>query len=183
MGCRVVIQIHNVVGHDTSHVSATSEPGQSGHAIRLSSSSKMPLDKLLFLLLLTLSSSLAFLDDVGGAFRHAGAYAKEALSYAKDLMDTAERVYEAYESVIDEECAFDLCDHDRTGLRAAPDPRHVPRANGCGTVNYLFDHTDESPVRLDPSFTECCDQHDFCYDRCGADRDLVRQSIKHFNIV
>ncbi|KAJ4458479.1 putative group XIIA secretory phospholipase A2 [Paratrimastix pyriformis] len=40
---------------------------------------------------------------------------------------------------------------------------HVPSHNGCGSPKY-GNHIDI------PLFESCCNDHDECYDRCGADR-------------
>ena len=42
----------------------------------------------------------------------------------------------------------------------------------------IFDHTDDSPVRLDEEFTACCNDHDFCYDTCGTDKDICDLKLK-----
>ncbi len=76
---------------------------------------------------------------------------------------------EVYNHLIDEECDFDHCG---PGLAPVSDPSHVPSSDGCGAVNMLFDDSDASPVRLDPRFADCCDDHDHCYDTCNSDRDL-----------
>ncbi len=97
---------------------------------------------------------------------------KGAAEYIKQAVDAAQNIYETYESVIDEECLFDYCQGDPF-LKSVPNPDHVPEYNGCGTINFLLDSTPASPVRLDdPLFTDCCNEHDLCYDTCGADRDL-----------
>ncbi len=74
-----------------------------------------------------------------------------------------------YNHLIDEDCTFDLCPPFHV---AVSDPTHVASSDGCGALNVLFDHSDESPIYLDPRFSECCDEHDLCYDTCNSDRDI-----------
>jgi len=52
------------------------------------------------------------------------------------------------------------------GYTVAPNPKHTPSSNGCGTAGFM--------VKGD-EFTVCCNQHDLCYDTCGnkkSDCDL-----------
>ena len=36
----------------------------------------------------------------------------------------------------------------------------------------FFDDSDNSPLFIEKEFTECCDDHDICYDTCLEDKDM-----------
>ena len=36
----------------------------------------------------------------------------------------------------------------------------------------FFDDSDDSPLFVEKEFTECCDDHDICYDTCLEDKDM-----------
>ena len=36
----------------------------------------------------------------------------------------------------------------------------------------FFDDSDNSPMFVEKEFTECCDDHDICYDTCLEDKDM-----------
>lgn len=115
----------------------------------------------------------AFLD-IGESLKGAGAAIKESLVFATDMYHQVRRVTDFANSVIDEDCVYE-CSYNRI---AVPNPDHVKSSNGCGSLNLIFDHTDNSPVRLDEKFIDCCNQHDFCYDTCQADKDQCDLDLK-----
>lgn len=59
------------------------------------------------------------------------------------------------------------------GETPKPKEGHNPRTNGCGTGTMLFSAQD---MKYD--FTKCCDEHDFCYDTCGKNRDTCDTDFK-----
>ena len=111
----------------------------------------------------------AFLDDLYDGLSNTG-------TFLKDALHTLKRAHDFAESLIDEDCNFTDCSF--MGLKTAPNPAHVKSANGCGSLNLIFDETDASPVRLDKEFTGCCNEHDFCYDTCGSDKDICDLKLK-----
>merc|ERR1712002_1274662 len=44
-------------------------------------------------------------------------------------------------------------------------------SNGCGSLDIIFDDSEESFIHVEQEFTQCCDDHDYCYDTCGEDKD------------
>eukprot|EP01120_Amphizonella_sp_Union-15-10_P008298 TRINITY_DN2966_c0_g1_i1.p1 TRINITY_DN2966_c0_g1~~TRINITY_DN2966_c0_g1_i1.p1 ORF type:complete len:147 (-),score=11.30 TRINITY_DN2966_c0_g1_i1:6-446(-) len=50
-----------------------------------------------------------------------------------------------------------------SGHKLIPKPNHKPSFNGCGITGML--------VKSDFDFTNCCNEHDLCYDTCLPDRD------------
>eukprot|EP01088_Endostelium_zonatum_P002224 TRINITY_DN12727_c0_g1_i1.p1 TRINITY_DN12727_c0_g1~~TRINITY_DN12727_c0_g1_i1.p1 ORF type:complete len:156 (+),score=26.64 TRINITY_DN12727_c0_g1_i1:23-469(+) len=51
-----------------------------------------------------------------------------------------------------------------SGKTKVPNPDHVPTSNGCGAGGLLV-----SAGKYD--FTDCCNEHDICYDTCDRDRN------------
>lgn len=51
-------------------------------------------------------------------------------------------------------------------------PDYRPSHNGCGSYGVNVD------LKTCPYLTVCCNRHDFCYGRCGTDRDLCDSWFK-----
>ena len=105
-----------------------------------------------FLLMVTLgafqvSPSHSFFESIMNALTRSKEAFQDAMPYVVDLYGKVKRAQEIADSLIDEECHFS-CPRGRV---AVPRDGHVKTSNGCGALNVIFDHTDESPVRLDKS--------------------------------
>lgn len=44
-------------------------------------------------------------------------------------------------------------------------------SNGCGSLDVIFDDSTNSLIHFEKAFTECCNEHDICYDHCNADKE------------
>ncbi|XP_046855039.1 group XIIA secretory phospholipase A2-like [Xenia sp. Carnegie-2017] len=58
------------------------------------------------------------------------------------------------------------------GSEPVPRPGHIPSSNGCGSMGIKLD------TSIFPSFENCCNAHDKCYDVCKADRDKCDKGFK-----
>lgn len=117
---------------------------------------------LVFIILLTWpQTGQAFLEDV-----------QEALSgciyYLKQGLKMVQKVEAFVDNTIGEDCQF-VCDNPQFVPR--PNQNHKPTTNGCGSLDFLFDDSEESVIHVEKEFSSCCDTHDFCYDTCGQDKD------------
>merc|ERR1719273_2584818 len=91
-----------------------------------------------------------------------------SLSYLKKGLEIVQNVEEFVDNTIGEDCQFEC---KKSGYVPVPKDKHRPTSNGCGSLDFLFDDTEESFVHVEKEFTQCCDVHDFCYDTCTADKD------------
>lgn len=101
-----------------------------------------------------------FVDDLEETLGNSLSYLKKGLSIIKN-------VDEFIENTIGEDCQFEC----KRGHEPVPKPDHKPTSNGCGSLEFLFDDSEESWIHVERDFTKCCDDHDLCYDTCGADKD------------
>lgn len=92
----------------------------------------------------------------------------DTISYLKEGLNIIQKLEEFVDNTIGEECIFE-CDKRGFIPRARKD--HVPTSNGCGSLDFLFDDNKESFIHVEKEFSLCCDDHDYCYDTCGADKD------------
>lgn len=129
---------------------------------------------LVFLIFVSTCSAFWDFDTFKSFYQDDNGYLSQSVSYLQDIFHKLKRANEVTNALIDEECIFE-CPYNH---KAVPNPDHVKKANGCGSLNIIFDDSDASPVRLDREFTECCNEHDFCYDTCGADKDLCDLQLK-----
>ncbi|KAK3091908.1 hypothetical protein FSP39_023605 [Pinctada imbricata] len=61
---------------------------------------------------------------------------------------------------LDSTCKFS-CEN---GQKPVPRKDHKPTTNGCGSYGFEVDTSNL------PLMTKCCDEHDYCYDRCNSDK-------------
>jgi hypothetical protein len=52
-------------------------------------------------------------------------------------------------------------------------PAELPSTNGCGAYGITF------TAEPCPYLNDCCDQHDFCYGKCGSNRAVCDQAFKN----
>ncbi len=90
-----------------------------------------------------------------------------SLSYLKKGVDLIRNVDEFIENTIGEDCTYEC----PSPQKAIPKSGHYPKSNGCGSMDFLFDESEESFIHVEEEFTICCNGHDLCYDTCGNDKD------------
>eukprot|EP00128_Syssomonas_multiformis_P015774 Colp12_sorted_trinity150504_noHs@2531 len=56
------------------------------------------------------------------------------------------------------------------GEKAVNNPDHVQTTNGCGVAGLTIENVF--------NFTPCCDEHDICYDTCGANKKKCDDKFK-----
>ncbi len=75
---------------------------------------------------------------------------------------------EFVDNTIGEDCQYEC---QRHGFVPVAKDEHEPTSNGCGSLDFLFDDSEESFVYVEKEFSSCCDIHDHCYDTCLEDKD------------
>ena len=73
-----------------------------------------------------------------------------SISYLNQGLNIIKRAEEFVENSIGEECEFNSC--DKKGLVAQPKSRHVPSSNGCGSLDFLFDDSEDSFIHVEKEF-------------------------------
>ena len=76
-----------------------------------------------------------------------------SISYLNQGLNMIKRAEEFVENSIGEECEF-LC---KKGLVPRPKSRHVPSSNGCGSLDFLFDDSEDSLIHVEKEFR--CEEH------------------------
>lgn len=131
----------------------------------------MSLWKMFYLILnisLLLLSVQGFLEDIKSTLGSAKTYLNDLLPLISDGLKAVQRFEEFVDNTIDEDC-FYQCPRGQTTL---PREGHVGTSNGCGSLDIIFDHSEDSLIHIEKDFSDCCDGHDVCYDTCGEDKDL-----------
>eukprot|EP00088_Acartia_fossae_P023900 TRINITY_DN24881_c0_g1_i1.p1 TRINITY_DN24881_c0_g1~~TRINITY_DN24881_c0_g1_i1.p1 ORF type:complete len:194 (-),score=22.92 TRINITY_DN24881_c0_g1_i1:155-736(-) len=118
--------------------------------------------------ILMISDSFAFMDDVKSALNSAKGYLDEILPLISNGIKAVQRFEEFVENSIDEDCYYQC---PKGKVMKAKDS-HVKTANGCGSLDYIFDDTPDSYIYVEKEFSECCQAHDYCYDTCFEDKDF-----------
>ncbi|KAK3911721.1 Group XIIA secretory phospholipase A2 [Frankliniella fusca] len=104
-------------------------------------------------------------------------YGADVISHLRDAVLAAENVFgdfldnfihvakkfrgvsEVLNAAVEEDCHF-LCPN---GMKPTANKYHKPSSNGCGPIP-----TDALPAS---EMTECCNQHDICYDTCNSGKE------------
>lgn len=81
---------------------------------------------------------------------------QEGMKFVSNVIDTAKHANKQTG-----ECLFKC----KNGLHKVADHSHTPSSNGCGSLGIDVD------LSHIPKLTSCCDRHDYCYDKCGKERD------------
>ena len=103
-----------------------------------------------------------------GLFEDIREMMSNSISYLNQGLDVIKRIEEFVDNSIGEECIFEC---SKKGYIAKPKSNYVPSTNGCGSLDFLFDDSEESLIHVEKEFSQCCDDHDYCYDSCGTDKD------------
>ncbi|CAL1544556.1 unnamed protein product [Lymnaea stagnalis] len=59
------------------------------------------------------------------------------------------------------------------GVKPQKNPDHTKSSNGCGAFGFKLD----SHIQI-KDVTNCCDDHDFCYDTCNESKESCDKSFK-----
>ncbi len=86
--------------------------------------------------------NLAFFDGLKSSLSEAKKYLDEVTPYVVDGLKMVERAEQFIDSTIGEECEFEC----RRGLVKRARKGHQPKSNGCGSLNVLFDDSDQSYI-------------------------------------
>ena len=127
------------------------------------------------LLLLCGLASAALFDGLEDLVKGAKDYFDELNPYLAKGVDLAKSVNEFIENTIAEDCPYEC---PRLGHSPVPRPGHIKSSNGCGSLDVIFDDSEDSLIHMEAGFMECCHEHDLCYDTCGADKDLCDLTFK-----
>ena len=125
-------------------------------------------------LLCYLQSSLGFLDDIKTTLGSAKTYLDNVLPMISDGLKAVKKFEEFVDNTIEEDCFFEC----PNGKLAYPNEKHVKTSNGCGSLDIIFDDSENSLIHVEKEFSECCAIHDVCYDTCGEDKDLCDLSFR-----
>jgi len=124
--------------------------------------------KIFLLLLLMNGSALAFIEDVKSAMNAAKGYIDDILPLVSNGIKAVQKFEEFVENSIEEDCFIEC----PKGSLLMPRANHEQTANGCGSLDMIFDDSEESYIYVEKEFSECCKTHDFCYDTCSEDKDF-----------
>jgi len=118
--------------------------------------------------------SVGFLEDIKTSLGSAKTYLGDLLPLISDGLKAVQRFEQFVDNAIDEECVFEC----RKGYSLVSKAGHEGTSNGCGSLDIIFDDSESSLIHVERDFSDCCDQHDVCYDSCGEDKDLCDLSFR-----
>ncbi|XP_059472093.1 group XIIA secretory phospholipase A2 isoform X1 [Neocloeon triangulifer] len=72
-------------------------------------------------------------------------------------------IHSVFDAAVEETCTF-KCNNGGLAVR---NKYHTPNSDGCGSLGVTIDE-EYLPVA---EMTECCNQHDICYDTCNVDKE------------
>jgi len=122
----------------------------------------------LLLVFSTPPKSSAFMEDVKTALNTAKGYLDDILPIINNGIRTVQKFEEFVENAIDEDCYYEC---EKGAVKEAREG-HIYTSNGCGSLDLIFDDSNESLIYVEKEFSECCNTHDYCYDTCGEDKDF-----------
>lgn len=123
----------------------------------------------LILLLILIHQTNCFLEDIKESLGSAKMYLDQVLPMISDGLKAVKKFEEFVDNTIEEDCYFE-CPRGQKLL--GPKQEHVRTSNGCGSLDVIFDDSENSLLHVEKEFSVCCDEHDVCYDTCGEDKDL-----------
>jgi len=128
------------------------------------------------LLLLSLCPAPAtpFLEDLKLSLGAARQYLDQVLPSLQEGLRAVKKFEEFVDNTIEEDCYYEC----PGGARPQPNSRHSQTSNGCGSLDIIFDDTENSLIHVEKEFSDCCGVHDECYDTCGEDKDLCDLSFR-----
>jgi len=123
----------------------------------------------LILLFILIHQTNCFLEDIKESLGSAKMYLDQVLPMISDGLKAVKKFEEFVDNTIEEDCYFE-CPRGQKLL--GPKQEHVRTSNGCGSLDVIFDDSENSLLHVEKEFSVCCDEHDVCYDTCGEDKDL-----------
>jgi len=121
------------------------------------------------LLFILIHQTNCFLEDIKESLGSAKMYLDQVLPMISDGLKAVKKFEEFVDNTIEEDCYFE-CPRGQKLL--GPKQEHVRTSNGCGSLDVIFDDSENSLLHVEKEFSVCCDEHDVCYDTCGEDKDL-----------
>ena len=130
----------------------------------------------LFCLILIQSEDVCgFFDSIKATINEAEVYLNDILPKINGGLNAVKQFEEFVENTIDEECYFE-CPSGK--VLKGPKSGHQKTSNGCGSMNVVFDNSEDSWIHVEREFSECCNTHDECYETCGEDKDLCDLTLR-----
>jgi len=123
---------------------------------------------ILLLLILYINCSQGFLEDIKSTLGSAKIYMDQMLPLISDGLKAVKKFEEFVDNTIEEDCYFE-CPRGKT---VEVNKNHIKTSNGCGSLDIIFDDSENSYIHVEKEFSDCCADHDECYDTCGEDKDL-----------
>ena len=130
---------------------------------------------LILVILFLLAVSHGFLEDIKTSLGSAKEYLNNVLPMISDGLKAVKKFEEFVDNTIEEDCYYE-CPRGQTLAGARSE--HVKTSNGCGSLDIIFDDSENSLIHVEAEFSECCNVHDECYDTCGEDEDLCDLSFR-----
>jgi len=124
--------------------------------------------KNVFFLIFFVAVAEAFLDDIKSTLGTAKTYMDQMLPLISDGLKAVKKFEEFVDNTIEEDCYFEC----PRGKVVKPNENHTKTSNGCGSLDIIFDDSENSLIHVEKDFSDCCGTHDECYDSCGEDKDL-----------
>jgi len=122
-----------------------------------------------YFVMLMIKENFAFLEDIKSSLGSAKTYLDQVLPMITDGLKAVKKFEEFVDNTIEEDCYFE-CPKGQTLL--GPMKEHFQTSNGCGSLDVIFDDSENSLIHVEKEFSSCCNVHDECYDTCGEDKDL-----------
>jgi len=123
---------------------------------------------VVFVLFVNVPQTSSLLDEVKDALGSAKTYLNDLLPLINSGIKAVKKFEEFIDNTIEEDCYFQC----PRGHIARARSGHVKTSNGCGSLDLVFNDSEDSWIYVEKEFSSCCETHDVCYDTCGADKDL-----------
>ncbi|XP_049773140.1 group XIIA secretory phospholipase A2 [Schistocerca cancellata] len=95
-----------------------------------------------------------------------GSFLKNAITWVKQVKN----LHDVFDAAIEETCVFSC----PRGEKPKKNKYHTPSSDGCGSQGLKIDN-EYLPVG---DMTNCCNDHDICYDTCGSDKEKCDLEFK-----
>lgn len=93
------------------------------------------------------------------------------ISEKMNALTDFDAIRQIIDATIEEDCYIEDCP---SGAARQPNPDFIPESNGCGSFGVQW----KKELLPDEGLEDCCNSHDYCYDVCGADRDICDLEFK-----
>ena len=87
-------------------------------------------------------------------------FSVSSISYLNQGLNIIKRAEEFVENSIGEDCEFNLC--EKKGLVAQEKSQHIPSSNGCGSLDFLFDDSEDSLIHVEKEFSILTNEKVIC---------------------